>query len=74
MDGRLEIINFHHCVHSFLTWYSMGKVITELKLTLQLAYLDQEALFATFLDLKKAYDAMGQERCLELLEGYGVGP
>ena len=27
-----------------------------------------------FLDLHKAYDALDRPRCLEILEGYGVGP
>ena len=27
-----------------------------------------------FLDLHKAYDALDRSRCLEILEGYGVGP
>ena len=27
-----------------------------------------------FLDLYKAYDALDRSRCLEILEGYGVGP
>ena len=27
-----------------------------------------------FLDLHKPYDALGRSRCLEILEGYGVGP
>ena len=27
-----------------------------------------------FLDLHKAYDALDRYRCLEILEGYGVGP
>ena len=27
-----------------------------------------------FLDLTKAYDALDRSRCLEILEGYGVGP
>ena len=26
-----------------------------------------------FLDLTKAYDALDRSRCLEILEGYGVG-
>ena len=27
-----------------------------------------------FLDLHKVYDALDRSRCLEILEGYGVGP
>ena len=27
-----------------------------------------------FLDLHKAYDALDRSRCLEILEGYGIGP
>ena len=27
-----------------------------------------------FLDLHKAYGALDRSRCLEILEGYGVGP
>ena len=27
-----------------------------------------------FLDLHKAYDALDRSRCLEILEGYAVGP
>ena len=27
-----------------------------------------------FLDLHKAYDALDRSRCLEIVEGYGVGP
>ena len=27
-----------------------------------------------FLDLHKAYDALDRSRCLEILEGYSVGP
>ena len=27
-----------------------------------------------FLDLNKVYDALDRSRCLDILEGYGVGP
>jgi hypothetical protein len=40
----------------------------------QLAWVDQEPLYQIYLDLRKAYDALDWECCLEILAGYGVGP
>ena len=34
----------------------------------------EEVLYVIFLDLTEAYDALDRSRCLEILEGYGVGP
>ena len=34
----------------------------------------EKVLYIIFLDLHKAYDALERSRCLEILEGYGVGP
>ena len=34
----------------------------------------EEVLYVIFLDLTKAYDAFDRSRCLDILEGYGVGP
>ena len=34
----------------------------------------EEVLYVIFLDLTKAYDALDRSKCLEILEGYGVGP
>ena len=51
-----------------------GTAVLEAKLAQQLAYLRQTPLNTIFLDLRKAYDAMDRERCIEILEGYGVGP
>ncbi len=59
---------------SFFVERGIGTATLELKLTQQLAYLEQEALFVTILDIKKPYDALDCERCLEILKGYGVKP
>ena len=34
----------------------------------------EEVLYIIFLDLHKSYDALDRSRCLEILEGDGVGP
>ena len=35
--------------------------------------MSEEVLYVIFLDLTKAYNALDRSRCLEILEGYGVG-
>jgi hypothetical protein len=40
----------------------------------QLAHLEQAPFNGVFLSLKKAFTSMDWERCLLILEGYGVGP
>ena len=74
MDGRLATISFHDCLHGFLKGRGMGTATVEAKLEQQLAYIKQEPLYQTFIDLKKAYDAMDREHCLKILKGYRVGP
>ena len=74
MDSRLAVIKFHDCLHGFVTKRGCGTASLEAKLAQQLAYLRQTPLYGLFLDLKKAYDAMDRERCIEILVAYGVGP
>ena len=45
----------------------------EAKLLHQLAAMREEVLYAIFLDLTKAYDALDRSRSLDILKGYGVG-
>ena len=52
----------------------MGTATLEANLIQQLAAMREEVLYVIFLDLTKAYDALDRSRCLEILEGYGVGP
>ena len=51
-----------------------GTSMLEAKLFQQLAVLSEEVVYVIFLYLHKAYDALDRSRCLDILEGYGVGP
>ncbi len=74
MDQRLNVIEFHDCLHGYLPERGTGTAIMEAKLAQQLAYLEQHPLYVVFIDLKKAFDAMDRNTCLLLLRDYGVGP
>ena len=44
----------------------------EAKLTQQLAHIEQAPFYNISINLRKAFDAMDQERCLFILEGHGI--
>ena len=67
-------ITYHEVLHGFRAGRGTGTTTLEAKLLQQLAALREEVLYVIFLDLRKAYDALDKSRCLEILEGYGVGP
>ena len=66
-------ITYHNFLHGFRASRGTGTVTLEAKLLQQLAALREEVLCMILLDLHKAYDALDRSRCLEILEGYGVG-
>ena len=67
-------ITFHNFLHGSQACCGKGTATLEANLLQQLAALWEEVLYVIFLDLHKAYDALERYRCLEFLEGYGVGP
>ncbi len=74
MVAQLSVIELHDCLHGRLLRRGTGTAIMEVKLQQQLVWVDQQPLYQIYLDLRKAYDALDWERCLEILAGYGVGP
>jgi hypothetical protein len=74
MVARMSCLKLHDCLHGRLLRRGTGAAIMEVKLNQQLAWVDQAPLYQIYLDLKKAYNALDQMRCLEILAGYGVGP
>ena len=67
-------ISFHNFLHCFRAGRGTGTATLGAKMLHQLAALRGEVLYVIFLDLHKAYDALDRSRCLEILEGYDVGP
>ena len=44
------------------------------KMEQQLAGKVHESLFQVFIDVRKAYDSLDREICMEILRVYGLGP
>ena len=76
-DFKLRLMastTFHDFLHGFRAGCGTGTITLEAKLLQQLATLRKEVLYMIFLDLHKTYDALDRSRCLEILEGYSIGP
>ena len=67
-------IYFHDALHGFHAGRGTGTAILETKLLHQIISMRYTALHSIFLELCKAYDDLDRYRCLDILEGYGVGP
>ena len=52
----------------------MGTTYLKSNLLQKLTTVREEVLYEVFLDLRKAYDTLEWERCMEILVGYRVGP
>ena len=74
MDLHLIVFELHDLLHGCCNTRGTGTAGIEAKLAQQLAHLEQVPFYRVFLDLKTAFDAMSWERCILILEGYGVGP
>ena len=53
INKHLKVIDFHDCLHGVLHDRDMGTSMIEAKLIQQLAFLEQESLHDTFIDLNK---------------------
>ena len=67
-------IQFHNVLQELHTGRGTGTETTELKLSQELAIINQDPLFLAFLKLNKAYGTVDRVRIIRKLEGYGMGP
>ena len=67
-------IIYHNFLHGLRAGRGTGTSTLEAKPLQQLAAMREEILYVIFLDLYKACGALDRDICLEILEGYGVGP
>ena len=67
-------ITNHDFLYGFRAGCGTSTTTLNAKLLQQHAAFREEFLYVIFLDLHKAYYALDRSRCLEILEGYSVGP
>ena len=67
-------ITYHDAIHGFLAVQGTGTAALKAKLLQHLTAMMGAVLFDVFLGIQKAYNALDQERSLELIAAYGVGP
>ena len=67
-------ITYHNSLRGFRAGHGTGTTTLEVKILQQVTFMREEVLHSIFPDLHKEYDALYRSRCLDILEGYGVGP
>ena len=67
-------IAFHDVIHRLRVGQGTGIAYPKAKLIQKLTTMMEEVLYAIFLNLHNVYVTLDRDICLEILEGYGVGP
>jgi hypothetical protein len=74
MDLHLNAFDLHDSLHGCRDKRGTRTARIEAKLAQRLAHLEEVPFYRVFLDFKKMFDSIDRERCLLILDGYGVGP
>ena len=67
-------IGYHDTLHGFHSGSGTATATLEAKLLQHLTAIRGAVLHEIFLDLQNSYNALDRNRCLDILDGYGVGP
>ena len=70
----LSSIQVHDDLHGFLAGRGTGTTTIKAKMIQQIIATRETFPHSIFLDLRKAYDALDMNHCLDILAGYGVEP
>ena len=74
VNRRIKMaVKFHDVLHGFLSGQETGTASLEAKLIQHLKAMREEVLYGVFLNLRKAYDALDRDPCMEILVGCGIG-
>ena len=75
INCRLALtIAFHDTLYGLHASWGIGTTSLESKMLQQLTKMREDILHNISLGLKKAYGILDQERCLDILAGYNMGP
>ena len=69
---RTTSIAFHDVLHIFWEGCGTGNASLKEKIIQKLTSMREEVLYVIFLYLHKVYDALESDKCLDILEGYGL--
>ena len=69
-----ESISFHDTLHGFSLGQETGTAAFEANLLQHIISMREAVLFEVFLDLRKAYNDLDQDRALDLPAAYRIGP
>ena len=67
-------ITYHDSLDGFRAGRGTGTATLEVKMLQQVTAMREAVLHTIFLHLHKSYNGLDRSRCLDILEGYGVGP
>ena len=69
---RTTSIAFHDVLHRFREGRGTGNASLKENIIQKLTSMREEVLYVIFLYLHKVYDALERDRCLDILERYGL--
>ena len=67
------VVQFHESLHGFREGWGTGTTSLEENLLQKLTTMKEEVLYDIFLEIKKAYDALDRDRCINILVAYRFG-